>query len=135
VKPVKYFLLLALLLVVFYFGAIFLGFNLPGVSLFKKQKSISGDNLLEVTVMMDNKRDPVANVEVDVGKEAGPPPIGGITQTDELGVARFYLQPGTYVIFFNQLSFPKNLEMPAPRPVTVIEDGQNQITIELGTVD
>jgi hypothetical protein len=124
--------LIFLAALVVYVGAILAGFNLPGAALLKK--SIAGNEVLKVTVLMDNRvQDPVANVEVDVAETPGPPPEGGVSPTDSKGVATFHIKPGTYVIYFNNANFPKNLAVPELVPVTVTQGEVAQVTIQVST--
>lgn len=117
-----------------YFGAIFLGFNLPKPAFLGN--SISGSAVLEVKLLMDNNvQDPVAKIEVDLAEKPGPPPEGGVATTDQTGTATFNVKPGQYVIYFNQANFPKNLAIPQTQPVTVSQEGPNVVTILISTVD
>jgi hypothetical protein len=121
-------------LVAAYFGATFLGFNLPKPAFLTD--SISGSAVLEVRLLMDNNvQDPVARVEVDLAEEPGPPPDGGVATTDQTGTATFNVKPGEYVIYFNDSNFPENLSAPATQPVTVTQEGPNVVTIMLSTAD
>lgn len=121
-----------LVLIGLYVGAIFAGFNLPKPAFL--DKSIVGDTELKVTLLMDNNvRNPLDRVEVDLGPKPGPPAKGGVATTDQQGVATFMVKPGDYYIYFNDLTFPKNLSVPQPVAVTVIEGQLNQKTILVTT--
>jgi len=80
-----------------------------GFNLF--EKSIVGDTKLEVRLVLDNGA-PLSRIEVDIGEKSGPPAKGGIAVTDENGIAAFSVIPGNYVVYFNTVSFPKNLIIP-----------------------
>jgi hypothetical protein len=132
-KVLIYALVFIAILVTFYVGAILAGFNLPGAGLIQKN-DISGSAVLEVKLVMDNRaQDPLANIEVDVAEEPGPPPEGGVAATNDAGVATFQIKPGSYVVYFNSLSFPENLAIPESKPVTVTKEGPNQVTITVDT--
>jgi hypothetical protein len=103
----------------------------PGFSFF--EKSIEGDTKLEVRLVLDNGA-PLSRVEVDIGEKIGPPAKGGVAVTDENGVATFNIRSGDYVVFFNTISFPKNLVIPKDGVnVQVQDDRVNQKTIVLKT--
>lgn len=125
----KRFFFAAISIIIFILGYL-LGnfFPLTGFNLF--QKTIAGKVKLEVKLMMDNNT-PVSNVEVDVGEKPGPPPKGGITYTDNSGVATFFVQPGNYTIYFNTGTFPKNLQMPPLQQILVEEGKSSEKTIVL----
>jgi hypothetical protein len=93
------------------------------------QKGIEGDAVLQVTLEMEDTANPLANVEVDLAEEPGPPPVGGTALSDDNGVATFNVKPGNYFVFFNDNNFPKNLEAPEPQAVEVKADEENQIKI------
>ncbi len=98
-------------------------------------KSIEGDARLEVKLVLDNGQ-PLTKIEVDVAEKPGRPPKGGMTVTDESGVASFNIRPGTYVIYFNLGTFPKNLDWPEGGPETnvlVSEGAVTQKTLVLKT--
>ena len=97
----------------------------------KKTESIKGIASLNVTVKTKLGA-PVKNVEVDVGKKAGPPPIGGVAKTNEKGIATFFVKPGNYVIYFNDNTFPAELKAPAsPKKVRVTAGAPVDATITL----
>jgi len=104
----------------------FSGFNFLKIF----QKGIEGTAKLEITLLMDNGT-PLANIEVDVAERPGTPPSGGISYTDENGIAVFNIKPGQYYIFFNSNSFPENLIIPDPEPIQVQEEIINQYTIQV----
>ncbi len=83
-------------------------------------KSIEGTAKLEVKLVLDNGM-PIPKIEVDVADKTGPPPKGGVAVTDDNGVATFNIKPGSYVIYFNLGTFPKNLDWPQGGPVTSIQ--------------
>jgi hypothetical protein len=84
---------------------------------------ISGNSELRVTVTREDGA-PVADVEVDVGKQAGQPPKGGAEDTDKNGVATFKIKSGDYVIYFNMNKFPADL-MPPMEPTSVkVSEGE-----------
>ncbi len=131
-KVLKYILVLFIALVVFYVGAILLGFNLPKPA--SLDKGIEGNAELRVTLLMDNNlKNPLPNIEVDVAEKLGQPLKGGVAITNEQGVATFKVKPGSYYIFFNSGAFPKNLAEPEPQQVTVSEGGTNEKTILVNT--
>lgn len=118
--------------IILYTGAIFLGFNLPKPEFL--DKGIEGNAVLKITLLMDNNvKNPLPNIEVDVAEKPGPPPKGGIALTDESGVATFKIKPGSYYVFFNDLTFPKNLSRPQPVQITVSDGGVNEKTILITT--
>jgi len=132
-KILKYGIVFVMALVIFYVGAILIGFKLPGSEIIKEE-GIAGEAVLEVKLMMDNTaQDPLANVEIDVAEKPGPPPEGGVGLTDERGIAVFRIKPGSYVVYFNQTNFPGNLRDPGAQPVVVTEEGPNQMTIQIST--
>lgn len=114
-------ILLTVLSVGYVLGNI-LPFNL---SLFSEQ-SIQGTAKLEVKLVLDNGN-PLPNIEVDVGERTGPPPKGGVAVTNENGVATFNVKPGSYVIYFNLGTFPKNLDWPEGGPETKIQVEENKV--------
>jgi len=101
-------------------------FPLPFFQFFGK---IKGENELRIKILSEGK--PVKNLEVDVAKKPGPPPKGGVANTDENGIATFYLESGKYYVFFNAANFPKNLEYPAPKQIVVEKGKVNEYTINL----
>lgn len=94
-------------------------------------RGIEGGAVLKVTVLaVDNA--PISELEVDVGKEPGPPPEGGVMTTDVNGTATFYIRPGSYIVYFNQAAFPSDLLYPNKLyQVDVSEDRLNTLTIFL----
>jgi len=90
------------------------------------EENIQGNTQLVITAKMAETNTPVSNLEIDLAKEPGPPPVGGIALTDENGIAKFNVQPGTYFIYFNQANFPKNLIVPESEQVTVSESAVNE---------
>ena len=84
--------------------------------------------------MDNNVRNPLSKIEVDVAEKPGQPPKGGIAVTDEEGIATFNIKPGNYFIYFNNLTFPKNLSVPDPQSITVIEDSINEKTFLITTI-
>jgi hypothetical protein len=132
-KALKLGALVLIFLVILYVGAIFAGFNLPK-PVFLENKGIEGNVELKVTLLMDNNvKDPLSNVEVDVAPEPGQPPKGGVALTNEEGVATFKIKPGSYFIYFNESTFPKNLATPNPQSVIVAEGSVNEKTILITT--
>lgn len=75
------------------------------------EQSIKGEAILKVMVV-DEKNSPVKGLEVDIGEQPGPPPAGGLVQTDENGIATFDIKPGKYYIFFNGSNFPPEYVYP-----------------------
>ena len=131
-------LFLILVAVIFLLLGYVLGNFLP-LSFFGQEKSslpqadeqgIQGNAQLEVILKTDTGM-PLANIEVDVAEQPGPPPVGGLALTDENGVAIFNIKPGNYFIFFNDTNFPKDFENPPPQPVEVKADESDQTTIIL----
>ncbi len=97
----------------------FTGFAIPG-------KSIEGNAKLEVKLVLDNGT-PLTKIEVDLGETTGPPPKGGVAVTNENGIATFNVKPGSYVIYFNVGTFPKNLDWPQGGPETKIQVEENKV--------
>lgn len=118
--------------IIFAFVFLFVGyaagnfFPFGGFSFFSP--SIEGNTMLQVRATMDNGT-PVAKLEIDLGEKPGPPPRGGVSHTDENGVAIFNVKPGEYVIYFNSGTFPKNLNMIGLVPVSVMEGKINEKTV------
>ena len=103
-----------------------LGNILPfSLSMFSGQ-GIKGNAKLEVKLVMDNLS-PLSNIEVDLGEKTGPPPKGGVAVTNENGVATFDIKPGSYVIYFNLGTFPKNLDWPQGGPETKVQVEENKV--------
>ncbi len=131
-KILKFVLIFIIVLVVLYVGAILLGVNLPKPAFL--DNGIEGNAGLKVTLLMNNNlRNPVNKVEVDVAKKPGQPPKGGVAATDESGVAVFKIKPGIYYIYFNDVTFPKNLAVPEARQVTVDENSVKEETFLINT--
>lgn len=131
-KKVLIVILAVIILLAAYAGAILAGFNLPKPAFL--DKGIEGDTEVSVTLLMDNNsKDPLANIEVDIGKKPGPPPKGGVAITNQVGIATFKIKPGDYVIYFNDLTFPSNLAVPETQPITVTEGDANVKTILITT--
>jgi hypothetical protein len=84
----------------------------------QQQENIQGTAILKVTVKT-NRGALVKNLEVDIGKQSGPPPVGGVSKTDAKGIATFSVKPGTYMVYFNKYGFPSNLQYPPDAPPTV----------------
>jgi hypothetical protein len=103
--------------------------ELTNLSLKKEDQGIKGDILFILTAKMIETKTPIPNVEIDLGLQPGNPPAGGIAITDENGMAVFSVQAGTYFIYFNDNTFPKNLVMPEPEEVIITEKGINDKTI------
>jgi uncharacterized protein YneF (UPF0154 family) len=106
-----------------------LGNFFPFDKIFSKiesEENIQGDTQLTVTAKMAGANTPVPNLEIDLAEEPGPPPVGGIALTDESGIAKFNVQPGTYLIYFNQANFPENLIAPESEQITVSEGAVNK---------
>jgi hypothetical protein len=124
-KGLKFVGLVLVILVILYAGAIFAGFNLPKPAFL--DKGIEGSAELKVTLLMDNNvKNPLSNIEVDVAEKPGQPPKGGAAITNEQGVATFKIKPGSYVIYFNNMNFPKNLSVPESQAITVVDDKINE---------
>lgn len=102
----------------------------PGVD-----KGIRGDTQVLITAIMEDRGNPVPNLEIDVAPQPGEPPPGGVALTNEDGVAEFHIQPGNYFIYFNQSNFPRNLKMPEPEPLTVIEGAVNKKEVHFFLLD
>ncbi len=131
-KILKFVLIFLIALIIFYVGAVLLGVNLPKPTLFNK--GIEGKAELRVTLLMDNNiKNPVSNVEVDVAKNPGQPPKGGFGTTNASGTAIFKIKPGTYYIYFNEATFPKNLAVPELEQITVDETSVKEKTILITT--
>lgn len=126
VKFKKIILILFLLLVGYLLGNLFpslLPFpSFPAI----KQEDIRGETGLKIIVLRDNGQ-PVPNLEVDVGKKEGQPPLGGQQKTDQEGKALFTIQPGIYRVFFNKIGFPSDLQYPEFVPPTIIEVLESRI--------
>lgn len=109
-----------------------MGFNLPKPTFL--DKGIEGKTELKVTLLMDNNvKNPVSSIEVDVAPKPGQPPKGGVAITNEEGVASFKIKPGSYFVYFNNLTFPKNLSIPEPQAITVTADMINEKIILVTT--
>ncbi len=119
--------IIIILLIAFLLGYI-LG-NISPLAFFQFLGSARGESELRIIALVEGK--PINNLEIDIGKKLGPPPKGGIAQTNEKGIATFYLKPGKYYLYFNASNFPENLEYPAPREITVEEGKINEYTINL----
>jgi hypothetical protein len=133
-KIFKFIVIFLVAAMIIYAGGIFLGFNLPKPDFL--DKGIEGEGVLKVTLLMDNNvKNPLPNIEVDVAKKPGPSPRGGIAATDEAGVATFKIKPGSYYIFFNNSTFPKNLEMPQPVQITVSKETVSEKTMLMTTAE
>lgn len=131
-KILKLSAILVVVLLILYLGAIFLGFNLPKPAFL--EKSIAGNAVLSVRLVMDNNaQNPVNRVEVDLGEKPGPPAKGGAAVTDDSGIATFNVKPGNYVIYFNEGTFPQNLQIPELISVQVLEGQINEKTIKVTT--
>jgi len=131
-KALKFVILILIILVVLYAGAIFTGFNLPKPAFLNK--GIEGNAKLKVTLLMDNNvKNPLANIEVDVAEKPGQPPKGGVGITDEKGTATFKIKPGSYFIYFNDITFPGNLKVPELESITVSEGVINEKTLLITT--
>lgn len=111
-----------------YFLFNFLGFSFP----WSKEKDITGNARLEVTLLLENG-EPLVDIEVDVAEKPGPPPVGGIAATNSEGLAIFNINPGVYHIYFNDRTFPKNLQKPEVQQVEVVAGEVNETTIVLET--
>ncbi len=116
-----------ILLVLGYFVAIYAGVDLPKPKFL--EKSIEGSATLEVKLLMDNRVNPVTQTEVDLSEKPGFPPRGGVAVTNESGIATFKVKPGTYYIYFNENTFPKNLKVPELEQVIIKEGVANEKTI------
>lgn len=88
----------------------------------EKLNSIRGEAQLIVVAKMENNNVVVPNLEIDLAQQPGQPPAGGVVITDQNGVAEFNVKPGSYFLYFNQNTFPKNLRMPEPEQI-IVEDG------------
>lgn len=97
------------------------------------EESIQGNSQLVVTAKMAETNSPVPNLEIDLAIEPGPPPAGGIALTNENGIAKFYVQPGVYFVYFNHANFPENLIVPESEKITVTEGEINKKDIILFT--
>jgi len=111
-----------------------IGNFLPPVNLFQfleeeKKESIIGNCELRVAIFSEDM--PIKDLEVDIAKQPGPPPEGGVFYTDDNGIATFNLKPGKYFLYFNSSNFPQNLEYPEPQEVLVEEGKINKITVEI----
>lgn len=127
-------LLIAVIIVIIFFGGYVLGSYLPitGFSVLKDQ-GISGQAKLEVKLLTVNGL-PLSDVEIDLGKQPGPPAKGGVALTNEKGIATFNIQPGDYVIFFNSNSFPQNMMIPELVRVAVNDGVLNEKTLIIKNV-
>lgn len=105
----------------------FFPFNFSNISFQSdSDKGIQGDAQLIITAKMDNGKNIIPNLEIDLAEEpGGQPPEGGVALTDTSGVAEFNVKPGIYYIYFNDLNFPTNLKNPGPEQITVSEDAPN----------
>lgn len=91
-------------------------------------ESIEGEAVLQVELLIDNGS-PLGRIEVDLAEESGPPPEGGISVTDDNGLATFHVKPGSYFVYFNNSNFPENLQIPEPKQVEIKDDNTNLVTI------
>jgi hypothetical protein len=107
-----------------------LGNFFPFYSGQNSDESIQEEVLLEVAIVTE-EGNPLPNVEVDVAKKIGPPPLGGIVLSDSRGIAVFNLKPGDYFIFFNSNNFPEGFKYPDSRSISVREGMSNKQTIVL----
>lgn len=131
-KILKFVLIFIVAVVIFYAVAVLLGVNLPKPAFLKK--GIEGNAELKVTLLMDNNvQNPLSNVEIDLAEKPGQPPKGGLALTDESGVAVFKVKPGSYYIYFNDNTFPKNLKVPELEQIVVKEGVVNEKTILVTT--
>ena len=102
------------------------------INLSFSKNGIKGEVKLEVTILREENSQPLADLEVDVAEKPGQPPEGGVSKTNQNGVAVFYLKPNTYTIYFNSNNFPSNLKQPENFvQVKVEKDRINQQTILL----
>lgn len=83
--------------------------------------------------MDNNVQNPLSDIEVDLAEKPGQPPKGGVALTDESGVAVFKVRPGSYYIYFNDNTFPKNLKVPELEQIVVKEGVVNDKTILVTT--
>jgi hypothetical protein len=94
-------------------------------------RGIEGGAMLKVTVLTVDDV-PVSKLEVDVGREPGPPPEGGLETSDDNGTATFYIRPGSYVVYFNAANYPTDLIYPNKvYQIDVSEVKPNKLTISL----
>lgn len=128
-KNLKFVAVSVVLLVAGYFVGNFFPFSIPQL-IQTPQEDIKGNVELKVSVVAGINQ-PVPNLEIDLGKTTGPPPAGGVAKTNENGIAIFLVKPGNYVVYFNEGTFPKNLEHGPPQPVTVLENSANNVTVVL----
>jgi hypothetical protein len=92
---------------------------------------ISGNTRVEITLLNESQQS-LTNVEVDLGNQPGTPPSGGRQLTNSKGVATFFVKPGKYSIYFNDISFPKDLMKPVDLlQINVEERKSNTKTIIL----
>ncbi len=109
----------------------FLIFNLKPAISPSSNKDISGEARVEITVLKEDKI-PAANIEVNLGEQPGTPPAGGRQLTNSKGVATFFVKPGKYKIYFNNLNFPSDLIQPIDSlPIKVEEGKTNAKTVIL----
>ncbi len=94
-------------------------------------QGIKGEDKLQVILEMEDTGNPLNNVEVNLAKEPGQPPLGGTALSDEKGIATFNIKSGNYFIFFNSSNFPGNLQIPEPRSIEVKSGEVNQITLPI----
>ncbi len=115
-------------------GPLMFGIRPEFLSMLCLDKGIEGNTELKVTLFMDNNiKNPLPNIEVDVAKKPGQPPKGGVAITNDQGIATFNIKPGSYFIYFNNLTFPKNLSTPEPQSITVVEGAANEKTLLITT--
>lgn len=81
---------------------------------------------------MDNGT-PVPNIEVDLAPKPGAPPQGGVSHTDNNGIAVLNVKSGQYYIYFNLNNFPNNLQMPESQMIIIQEGIINKKTVVLKT--
>lgn len=93
----------------------------------------TGDEVLKITVLREDGT-PLTGFEVDLWaeREIEGPPTAAIGETDESGVATFYLKPGTYWQGFNLTDWPSDLEIPVGQQEIIVKSGEeNVVTITL----
>ncbi len=89
----------------------------------KPAGDIFGNNKVEITLLNEDQQ-PLTNVEINLGEKTGTPPQGGRQVTNSKGVATFFVKPGKYFIYFNDLFFPKDLMKPIDLLQITVEEGK-----------
>jgi hypothetical protein len=93
---------------------------------------INSPNATLYVLILNPQGLPISNLEVDLWHDTAieGPPDAGISFTNSSGIAVFLAPKGGYLIGFNLLNFPDNLEAQREMPVSISNDFNN-ITVNL----